>query len=52
MLPFCNAINTESKVDIIVTHIETKFRSCVVIKSDLATTFLKHKVGAIKVHLL
>jgi iron complex outermembrane receptor protein len=38
-LPFANAISTESKgIDIIVTH---KLNLGAVIKSDLATTFLK-----------
>jgi hypothetical protein len=51
-LPFANAINTESKgIDIIVTH---KLNlGAVVIKSDLATTFLKQdKWVRLKVHLL
>jgi hypothetical protein len=49
-LPFANAISTESKgIDIIVTH----KLGAVVIKSDLATTFLKQdKWVRLKVHLL
>jgi iron complex outermembrane receptor protein len=49
-LPFANAINTESKgIDIIVTH---KLNlGAIVIKSDLATTFLKTS-KRLKVHLL